>query len=73
MDNGNGADHFRGFETYLIFVVVFHPPISSLAAIARVTSEKYGMYISWRWNAPDYHGRPIQHPNSEYKGMPTSA
>jgi hypothetical protein len=20
MDNGNGADHFRGFETYLIFV-----------------------------------------------------
>jgi hypothetical protein len=53
MDNGNGADHFRGFETYLIFVVVFHPSISSLAAIARVTSEKYEMYISWRWNAPD--------------------
>jgi hypothetical protein len=39
MDNGNGAAHFRGFETYLIFVVVFHPSISSLAAIVLTSME----------------------------------
>ena len=54
MNNKNGADHFRGFADYLIFVYCtpsFH--LLSHTAIVRVSCDKYGMRIGRQWHAPD--------------------